>query len=764
MDVELSWPRPEPTRLDTDVLIVGGGVAGCLAAIEARGAGAAVLIADKAKFLERAGSVAGGVDQFMTPLNSGPEWDTPQHLMMHVPSLTDGLTDIDVAERAVHELPRVFQLLSNIGIDFTDAGTGEYFRTRAFGLPGEYHLNFDGSRFKYRLGRHTVGTGVKFAPRTMITDLVLDATRQRVAGALGFNCRTGERFLISAKAVVVATGDINRISRNISGMPFDSWHYPYNTGDGHAMAFRKGVKLVNMELVEATLTPMGFSTQGTNSYAGQGAYFVNRHGERFMFKYDPKGEKARRTMLVHGVIEEVLAGNEPICVDVRHLPPDLLEDFVEALGVDRYRRLAATGVPDAAGEAETQGVQGTPMSLLGNRRVDAAALRAAVGAVPDPEIGRPLAELGMLDDVEVARSGRITVRVRLTTPTCPLRRELATAVEAAARSVPGVTAVDVGFTAMTDSQRMRLAGDLRKGGSVGARGFGRGIPVYAVASGKGGVGKSTVTANIAAALAAAGKRVGVLDADVWGYSMPQLFGVRRAPVSLNGLMFPVDAYQVRLMSIGFFVQDDQPVVWRGPMLHKALQQFLDDVHWGDLDVLLVDLPPGTGDITISLLDFVPDARMLVVTTRSSPRTVSRPGLAGWRRTPECRWRASWRTCPAVCSARAAAVAWRANSTYRWWGRCRSIVSCAKRATREFPPCCAIPRQSPPASYAGWRLHCRCPGHRWSAGLCHCSPHNSSWATADRGHATCAPWELLVVCTAISRPKAPTAQTWRSWTG
>lgn len=336
MDPHTTWPSQEPTLLHTDVLVVGGGVAGCLAAIEARESGAEVLVADKAKFLERAGSVAGGVDQFMTPLNSGPDWDTPQHLMMHVPGLTDGLTDIDVAERAVHELPRVFQLLSNIGIDFTDAETGEFLRTRAFGLPGEYHLNFDGSKFKYRLGRHVRGTGARFLPRTMMTDLVLDTQHRRVAGAVGFNCRTGERYLVTAKAVVVSTGDINRISRNISGMPFDSWHFPYNTGDGHAMAFRKGAKLVNMELVEATLTPMGFSTQGTNSYAGHGAHFVNRHGERFMFKYDPKGEKARRTMLVQGVIEEVLAGNEPIYVDVRHLPPEVLDGFVEALGIDRY--------------------------------------------------------------------------------------------------------------------------------------------------------------------------------------------------------------------------------------------------------------------------------------------------------------------------------------------------------------------------------------------------------------------------------------------
>ena len=332
----LTWPSTEPTRLRTEVLVIGGGVAGCLAAIQARDAGADVLVADKARFLERAGSVAGGVDQFMTPLNDGPDWDTPEHLMQFVPMLTDGLTDLDVAERAVHELPRVFQRLCDIGIDFTDPTTGEFFRTRAFGLPGEYHLNFDGSLFKHRLGRYTVGHGARFLPRTMITDLLTDATGERIAGAVGFNCRTGERYVIRATAVVVSTGDINRISRNVSGLPFDSWHYPYNTGDGHAMVYRRGARLVNMELVEATLTPLGFSTQGTNSYAGQGAHFLNRHGERFMFKYDPKGEKARRTILVNAVIEEVLAGNEPIYVDIRHLPEDTKDDFVRTLGVDRY--------------------------------------------------------------------------------------------------------------------------------------------------------------------------------------------------------------------------------------------------------------------------------------------------------------------------------------------------------------------------------------------------------------------------------------------
>lgn len=325
-----------PTHLETDVLVVGGGVAGCLAAFEACEGGANVLVVDKARLLERAGSVGGGVDQYLSPMNSGPEWDTPQYLLLHIPELTDGLVSMDVAERVVHEMPNVLRKLEGIGIDFRDPRTGDYLRTRAFGLPGEYHINFDGTRFKHRVGRAATEAGARLLPRTMITDLLVDRDTNRAYAAVGFNIRTGEWYVIRARAIVVATGDINRISRNASGNPFDSWHYPYNTGDGHAMAFRAGAELVNMEFVEATLTPKGFSTQGTNSYAGMGAHFVNRHGERFMFKYDPRGEKARRTVLVEGVIREVLAGNEPLYVDLRHLPDEVLDHFVKTLGVDRY--------------------------------------------------------------------------------------------------------------------------------------------------------------------------------------------------------------------------------------------------------------------------------------------------------------------------------------------------------------------------------------------------------------------------------------------
>lgn len=243
--------------------------------------------------------------------------------------------------------------------------------------------------------------------------------------------------------------------------------------------------------------------------------------------------------------------------------------------------------------------------------VDENALRRAVEAVEDPEIHRSLGELGMVRQVGARRDGVAHIEVALTTPSCPMRDRMRAEIAAAAATVDGVVGVEVTFSVLTERERLALAGRLR--GRDGKRLDGR-TQVFAIASGKGGVGKSTVAANVAVALAAAGKRVALLDADVWGYSIPQLFGVRRNPVALNGLMLPVEAHGVRLMSVGFFVDEGEPVVWRGPMLHKALEQFLFDVHWGDIDVLLIDLPPGTGDVTLSLLQLVPQAALLAVTT------------------------------------------------------------------------------------------------------------------------------------------------------
>ena len=246
----------------------------------------------------------------------------------------------------------------------------------------------------------------------------------------------------------------------------------------------------------------------------------------------------------------------------------------------------------------------------------AQAVSAAVGRVLDPELRLPVSTLGTLREVTVGRKGQARVELAAVSPSGPTADQLRSAVTTAAATGPEVRSVEVRLTPLTERERMELAQRLRSyrvpDPATGA--WSPAPRVYAVASGKGGVGKSSVTANVAAALARHGQRVGVLDADVWGYSIPQLFGVRRPPIALKGLMLPVDAHGVRLMSTGFFVDDGEPVVWRGPMLHKALQQFVSDVHWGPLDVLLVDLPPGTGDVTLSVLEFLPAAGLLLVTT------------------------------------------------------------------------------------------------------------------------------------------------------
>jgi ATP-binding protein involved in chromosome partitioning len=263
--------------------------------------------------------------------------------------------------------------------------------------------------------------------------------------------------------------------------------------------------------------------------------------------------------------------------------------------------------------------------------IDVAALRTAIGQVEDPEIHRSLEELNMLRELEVDDDGSVRVLVALTIPGCPLKDTLTRDVTAAARTVPGVNNVSVSFTSMTDQERNELTRDLRGGAeaaTIPMAQAGSKTRVIAVSSGKGGVGKSSVTTNLAVALAATGKTVGVMDADVWGFSIPRMLGIDRPPTVIDEVLFPPEIHGVKAMSMDFFVPDDQAVIWRGPMLHKAMEQFLADVHWGDPDYLLVDMPPGTGDISISLSQFLPMAQALVVTTPqvTAQRVAKRAGL------------------------------------------------------------------------------------------------------------------------------------------
>ena len=320
--------------LETDVLVVGGGVAGTMAAIPALEAGLKVVICEKGKVLDHCGSIGCGVDHYLTVMDTGPEWDTPEFLIKHVPELTDHIVDMAVAGRVIREMPRIFRKIESFGVDFKDRKTGDYYRLRSFGLPGTYHINFDGTDFKKHLGERVRKGKATVLMRTMVVQLLVKDNR--AYGALAFNFRSGEWFSIRAKAVVLAAGDVNRISMNASGLAFDSWHFPYNTGDAQAMAYRAGAALANMESVEATLTPKGFSCQGLNALVSLGAYFVNKRGERFMYKYDKKGENARRAVIADAAINEYLLGNGPVYLDCRHLPQDMLDRMEYTLQVDRY--------------------------------------------------------------------------------------------------------------------------------------------------------------------------------------------------------------------------------------------------------------------------------------------------------------------------------------------------------------------------------------------------------------------------------------------
>ena len=244
-------------------------------------------------------------------------------------------------------------------------------------------------------------------------------------------------------------------------------------------------------------------------------------------------------------------------------------------------------------------------------------VRAALNSVIDPEIRKPITELGMVKDISVGDDGVVTVAVYLTVAGCPLRDTITRDTKAAVTKLPGVRDVRVELDVMSDEQRTELRKKLRGDAKEPVIPFaqpGSLTRVYCVASGKGGVGKSSVTVNLAAAMARKGLSVGVVDADIYGHSIPRMLGASDKPTKVEKMIMPPQAHGVKVISIGMFTPGNTPVVWRGPMLHRALQQFLADVFWGDLDILLLDLPPGTGDIAISVAQLIPNAEILVVTT------------------------------------------------------------------------------------------------------------------------------------------------------
>ena len=240
----------------------------------------------------------------------------------------------------------------------------------------------------------------------------------------------------------------------------------------------------------------------------------------------------------------------------------------------------------------------------------------ALKVVIDPELRRNIVELDMVRSIDVKDGGVVDVTVSLTTPGCPIKSHFQDAVAGAVGALDGVTHVNVGFDVLTPAQKATLQQRLGRPGGLPEGALAQVSNVICVGSGKGGVGKSSVTCNLAAALAAEGKTVGVLDADVWGYSIPRMLGLGGRKPDVNGArkIIPLEAHGIKVMSIGFFLEEDAAVVWRGPMLDKALTQFLEDVEWGQLDFLLVDLPPGTGDVSMTLARLLPQSKFVIVTT------------------------------------------------------------------------------------------------------------------------------------------------------
>ena len=243
------------------------------------------------------------------------------------------------------------------------------------------------------------------------------------------------------------------------------------------------------------------------------------------------------------------------------------------------------------------------------------AIFQALAGVIDPELRRPVTELDMVRSVEID-GGHVAVMIALTVAGCPLRSSFQDQVQELVGAVRGVDSVSLAFDVMSPDEKQALTTKLRGGVEERTKGIrvSKSTRVIAVASGKGGVGKSSLTANLAVALSRLGKRAGILDADVYGHSIPHILGIHQKPVLVDKMIVPPVKGELKLMSIGFFLENNEPVMWRGPMLHRALEQFLTDVHWGELDVLVVDMPPGTGDVSISLAQLLPRAEVLVVTT------------------------------------------------------------------------------------------------------------------------------------------------------
>ncbi len=317
--------------LKTDVLIIGGGLAGNNAAIGAAEKGAKVLIVDKAS-IDRCGAIAGGVDHFMAYLNTD-SLDTREAYLEWVGKIARGAVNLNVQNAVFcRELNSAIERMERIGCTLKQPD-GSFYRTSSLGGPAPFFINFNGKQLKPLLAREARRLGVNTLEKFSFTGLLTG--EGRVIGGVGFNIRTGKFFIIQAKATILATGNTNRIFENPTGLPFNTWQCPANTGAAQTMAYEAGAKLANMEFVRITVVPRGFSAAGLNALTGMGGRIINAMGEEFMMRYHPAGNKAPRYKLVEGVMREIYEGRGPIYIDCRHLSKDELNHLKKTLGYDK---------------------------------------------------------------------------------------------------------------------------------------------------------------------------------------------------------------------------------------------------------------------------------------------------------------------------------------------------------------------------------------------------------------------------------------------
>jgi len=359
----------ETVRLKTDILIVGGGAAGLNAAITARESGYEVIIMDKA-VIERSGHFAGGIDHFMAYLDTDPVWDTREAYLDFTARSARGATNLSVVEKVYcDELNTAIERFEKIGCSLRRAD-GDFFRTQSYGQPGPWWINFNGKRLKPLLGNAARQAGCRVLDRVVTTDILIK--EGQACGATGFHIRSGHFFVVQSKAVLIATGGTNRLYQNPTGLSFNCWMCPANTGDGEAMAFRAGAGLANVEYLRMTLIPRGFSAAGLNALVGMGGKLVNGKGEDFMLRYDPMGMKGPRYELAQGVLGELKAHRGPVYVDCRHLDPEAMGHLITTLSYDKdtfpdfFQQKKIDLSQDLLEIATSEGMQGGPNEVCGS--------------------------------------------------------------------------------------------------------------------------------------------------------------------------------------------------------------------------------------------------------------------------------------------------------------------------------------------------------------------------------------------------------------